>query len=535
MARLSRYWLYEAFENNTAYSNLNLQAAAMKVQNELYKRIRGIYNPVARQNQLLTSYIYGGSIDYEHMTGGAVPIVTDNEALIDALRQVMIWTRWGETKSLYVQWGALLGDVILKVIDDREKQKVRMEVVHPSRIREAEFDAVGNVTSAVIEYMKYDAPKVENFRPTSGGGIDTRNSTQWYTYTEIITKDSFKTFKNGKPFAYFSDASGKLVDSWDNEYGFVPLVVAGHAASGLTWNKNSFYNCIGKINAINDLASQLNDNARVVMAPVLYGAGLSAQKKIDVAAEERDQYRIIYGPENTSLTPIVAPIDQTGALQNIASMLEELERDLPELALQNIRNGSHLTGPGIRAAYSDAIGRITEARGRYDQAQVRALQMAVSIGGYNGYESFKGFSLDSYDAGDLQFYIKDRPVIADELGKSDKLTALGTIATMPPALQRVALQEMEYDDQTINDVVNAAEQQQAKAQQQAAQIAGQGQQPQLDANGKPVIAGGKASELPNGKPANANHPAANGQALGQLAATWQKLGISPALIGAKTA
>jgi len=63
-------------------------------------------------------------------------------------------------------------------------------------------------------------------------------------------------------------------------------------------------------------------------------------------------------------------------------------------------------------------------RDRYDDALVRAHQMAISIGGYRGYDQFAGFNLDSYKAGALEHSIGKRPVFAvdpmDDL-EEDKL------------------------------------------------------------------------------------------------------------------
>ena len=452
-ARLSRYWIYASYRNNTVYSNFNTIARQLKAANRLYKNIRGIYNPVFRQNQLLVSYIYGGSIDMENLLGGAIPIVTSNKRLIEPIKQTFTWSRWGETKSLYTRYGALFGDVALKIIDDREKQKVRLEVLHPGKIRDVEFDAVGNVQSVIIEYEREEEVDVDSIRPARLRVFNPM-AFKVYTYTEKITKDKFQTFKDGEPFAFYTDMNGQPVSEWDNEYGFVPIVLCQHQPSGMKWGENAFHASIHKVNEINDQASLLNDQVRKIIIPLLYGANIRGKEEIQAASDDKEKFTIIYGPENSSLTPVVGQIDIVGASQNIDKMLQELERDLPELALQRMReSGGDQTAPGVSAAYSDAIGRVQEARGNYDSALVRALQMAVSIGGYNRYVGFNGFNLQSYDAGDLDFYIKDRPVINDELSLLQRLTTLGTVNSMSAPLQRIALQEMGYDEATIDSVV----------------------------------------------------------------------------------
>lgn len=517
-ARLARYWLYESYLNNTAYSSINTQAALHKAALRLYSQIRPIYNPVARQNRLLTSYVYGGSIDFERMTAGAIPIVSDDDVLLEAIRQLFIWSRWGENKSLYVKWGGVLGDVGIKIVDDRERQKARMEVIHPAKIRDATFDAVGNVQSYVIEYERCEESDPALYRPgIFGGGYDLKPQ-NWYTYTEIGTKEKFQTFKNGKPFAFYKDADGDPLTEWDNEYGFVPLVIAQHQPTGLKWGENAFYNATRKIDEINDAASLLNDSLRNVIIPLLYAPGVTQKDQIKTAVDEKDRTRILYGPKDSKLEPVTIPIDVPGALQNLGKMLDELERDLPELALQKIREHSgNLTAPGITAAYSDAISAITEARGRYDQAQVRAIQMAISVGGYNGYEGMSPFNLNSYEQGDLTFYIKDRPVIGDTLSLDQKLTKLVSINAVAPPIQKIMLEEMDYDDKTVQQVVAYSVMKEQTSQAQQMQISG-GQQP---------------PQLPAGSNAQPQNPTSNNETTPipppdstRLLSIWERVGLN---------
>jgi hypothetical protein len=227
-SRLSRYWLYESYETNTAYSGFNTQSLLHKQLSKLYKNIDGIYNPVARLTNLYKAYVYGGSIDFEHMTAGAIPIVSDDEALLEAIRQVFTWSQWGQSKSLYVRNGTVMGDSPIWICDDRERQKVRMEILHPSRVRQAEFDEIGNVKSAVIEYRRCDEEDLTQYKPGFSGYSNRVTLNQYYTYTMTATKDEFVTYKNGQEFPFYKDAYGKPVSRWDNEYGFIPLVFAQH-------------------------------------------------------------------------------------------------------------------------------------------------------------------------------------------------------------------------------------------------------------------------------------------------------------------
>ncbi len=457
--RRSRYRTYDTFQNNTVYAAINNQAAALKLDNKLYKWVRGIYNPVARFNNLNVAYISGGEIDMDNLLTGSLPIITDNEAIRTALLKVLEWSRWNEHKSLYVETGVNKGDSYIKTIDDRQRRKVRFEVLPPEFIRDVQFDEVGNVKAVVIEYERDEETDVEAAKPGTFGQLLGQKLKSTYLYTEKITKEKFETFKDEKPFAFYTDENGKGISEWPNEYGFVPLVHQVHspAGSGLKFGKNGYYNVLPKINEINDQASIMSDKIRQILQPILYAEGVTQQSQINSATDDKDQVSILFGPSGSKLTPVTIDLNISAALENLHSMIKELESDLPVLALQHIREGSNLTAPGVEMGYSDAIWSIRQARSRYDAAFVRAGQMAISIGGYNGYEGFEGFNLDSYQAGNLQFYVGNRPVINDTLSVNEHITALGTIGNLSAPLQKLALKKLDYNEDDIDEVIQATE------------------------------------------------------------------------------
>lgn len=465
-ARLFRYWHYQTYLDNTVYSQLTGYAALYRDRNKLYQSIRPVYNPVARQNNLIVSNVYQGAIDTQTITDGALPVKTDNPAVLDALRQVIRWSKLGEALSLYVKYAALYGDCGIKVIDDRASRKVRVELVHPSKIRDVERDAVGNVKSAIIEYARTDDANLDAVSP-SRFGVNAVQPGLSYTYTEKITSDTrqvggsqpgmFQTFRDGEPYAYYTDANGTPISEWQNDYGFVPLVIAHYSNSGMKWGTNSFYASVRKIDEINDAASLINDQVRKSVNPMWYFSGVAQADELKPSSTARDKIPAIYGPEGSQPHAMIMNLPIADALANLQNMLNELERDMPELSLQRIREGGSLTAPGVRSAYSDAIGNIQNARKALDPALVAALQMAISIGGYNGYDGFESFSLDSYARGDLDFDIRERPVINDSLSKQERIIALQGISAQPSEIQRLMLRELDYPERDIDAVIAETE------------------------------------------------------------------------------
>jgi hypothetical protein len=444
-ARLSRYAVYTSYYNNDVYRALNANSARLKSSGQLYKFIRGVQNPVERLCDAYPSKVYGGSLDFEDLTTGAIPILLTNKRLIEPIRQVWIWSNWRLQKSLYVRNGTLLGDTALKIVDEPDKGKVRMEVLHPGKIKEVTRDAVGNVKAVTLEYERY------NEDGTS------------YVYKEVWGEDqTVATFKDNQPFAYYNNANGTPIAKWDNPYGFIPLVLVQHKNVGMGWGANAFHAQVYKVDELNDAASLLNDQIRKAVNVMWYFAGVGKRDEIKTNTENRDELPAMYGPKESQPIPMIAPLDITAAGANVDRLLEELERDMPELALHRLREGGNATAPGVRAVYSDAIDRFVEAQGVYDDGLIRAQKMAISIGGFRGYDGFQGYNLDSFEAGDLEHYIQDRPVIQDMLSKEQKLQALQA-ANAPIWL---ILGELDYDQRTIDKVVAEDEERRRQAVRQ---------------------------------------------------------------------
>ena len=447
--RLLRYAQYTMYYNNTVYTSLNKYLARLREESGLYKHVRGVYNPVARYVELYVAKVYGGALDMDTLEGGAIPLVYDNPSLQPALRTLWRDSNWQRKKSLYVRYGAKLGDTAIKIVDDRSSGRVRMEVLHPGKIKSAALDEVGNVKEVVIEYTRND-------------DIDALHSRN-YTYTEVITQERFSTYRDGDLYPFYTDANGEPVAEWDNEYGFVPVVIASAMDSGFAWGQTGFTNALPKVDEINDAASVTNDSVRKIVNPLWYFSGVEKKDSLDASAASRDAIPAIYGPPESQPFAMVQSINIADATNNIQQMLLELERDMPELAISRLRESStQLTAPGVRAGYSDAIGRIQEVRGNLDGPLIAAQQMALSIGGYNRYRDYEGFTLDSYERGDTAHYIQQRPVIEDTLSKQERVQSL----IQAGASIGLIMAELDYTQDEIDAETNQ------QREREAGQIAG---------------------------------------------------------------
>lgn len=479
-ARLFRYAFNEGYYNNSPYS-----ASFSTVQTSrlgLYKFIRPINNPVARLVELYVGEIYGGSVDMRKLADGAIPIETENEALRQHLIQLYLNSNWQADKSLYVRFGSMLGDVAVKVRDDRQMGRVSLEVLHPAKIYAIERDSAGEITYARIEYDRGEV------NPETG------NTDRTYTYREDITPDEFRTYKDGIPYAYFNDSIQRPVKVWPNEYGFVPLEVVQHRDMGLQWGAAVFHHAVNKIDEINDDWSILNDSVRKAVNIIWY---MKAAKGGDLSFDitERDTLNFIYSSKDSlDPYPMVPNIDITAAGQNILNMQLELERDMPELALHQLRDKGNLTAPGIRAGWSDAIDRIVEARGNYDAGLVRLDKMGAFIGTMFQYPGFEGPRYTNLEDERLEHSIAERAVIEDQLTEKEQMDMLRNLPDKP-AQAKLVLERLKIPEETIALIVAeiALAQQQAQAQEMARQGG--------------ALPSGNRPQLPSGMGANEQTPA----------------------------
>lgn len=416
-ARRSRYTVYWAFYENTAYRNSHAWALRYKTEYGLYRYIRNIYNPAYRLGDFWQTHLLGGELDPAAGDGkhlpSAIPIVTPLEQKpTDLLRAAIaqLWkdSNWQTNKDILTLYGAVLGDVGLQVVDDVEKQKVYLKIVHPGLIKSLTLDELGNVK----------AYEFEEQRP------DPRGGQQSVTYTEQATNDggtvSYKTLLNNVPYAW----NGKAAE-WEEDYGFVPLVFIKHNDVGLDWGWSELHPGKSKIHEVDDLASKIDDYIRKKVESPMLLAGVkkpekdpqqtSALRRVTAPEPGREELPFFYSADpNAKAISMVSDLNIGDALAQQKEVLSEIERDYPELQMDIWTAGSGDSGRALRVARQRTEVKVNKRRPNYDNALVRAQQMAVSIGGMRRYEPYQAYSLESYAQGDLLHSIPKRPIFATD-------------------------------------------------------------------------------------------------------------------------
>lgn len=405
-ARRARYRLFAAFYENTAYSSVHKWATSFKSDQQLYKHIRNIYNPSYRIAEFHKGHIFGGSASIEDPTKGAIPIQTDNPALLPAVARLWTDSNIQVLKDVLVLRGAIEGDVFLRIVDDVTRRKVMLERVDPYTVADVTFDEVGNVKGYIIEETRQD--------PTGTREVE---------YRLEVTRDGqnvvYRTYLNNAPYGWYGQPS-----EWAEPYGFVPLVHIKHNDVGLDFGWSEIYPIRPKIQELDEQASMLSDYLRKYHDPIWLMAGkklpnISISDGNTEQAEGRNRIRTLSGfAEGTKAQALVADMKVNDTLAHIAALQEELERDYPELQTDIWASGS-TSGRALRVARQRVESKVYQRRATYDDGLVRAQQMAIAIGGFRGYMGYEGFGLESYDRGALDHRIADRPVF--ELDPMDQV------------------------------------------------------------------------------------------------------------------
>jgi len=458
-ARLLRYAVFWAYYENTAYSSLNNWSQLMKKNYGLYKYIRHIYNPASRIGDFWRTHLMGGYLDPKAGDGqelkSALPIMTDNDNVRTAISMLWKWSNWNVRRNIFTLQGTILGDVALKVVDDVNKGRVYLDVIHPSRITDLILDNYGNVKAySLIDFIQ--DPRPERKKAT-------------VLYTEKASRDGedvvFETFLNNEPFAW-----NGIDSKWSEPYGFIPLVMAKHIDLGQDWGLSELNSGRTKIQEADDLASKLGDQIRkVVDSPMLLaGVNPPSPEKRKVTGEdkttsrpnpEREEILFLYSSSpQANAIPLIGNLDIAGASQHILTILDELEKTYPELQVDLAESGGgEASGRALRIARSKLEEKAQELRTQYDSALERAQMMAISIGGMRGYEGFSDFNIDSYKTGNSQHSIGKRAVFQsdpyEELERDDLFWKVANQAKLNGVPLELFLRWNGYDEKKIKELL----------------------------------------------------------------------------------
>lgn len=411
-------WTYYT---NTAYDSLDAIWIRLRVRSKHYRYTRPIYNPTRRLVDLYAGAVWPGVLtaqpeDLPSNAQVAVPLPKKTPLeLRAAMDQIWQWSNFSAQRYGLIRFGAALGNVMVEIVDDVDRGKVTFDILWPSHVKALSLDAGGQVKSYAIEYDYEDHEDEKD-----------------YTYRREVTADTIKTFRDGEAYSY-----NGVPSSYANPYGFAPAVWISHANIASVFGLPAVRN-ISKIDELNSAASHANDQLhKLLSAPIVLGLhnpdaplpdppkGSQDSTVGTTIAADPSRESIQYIEANTGATVSTINLPEGQALNHIQSLLNEVERDHPELSLWHaMREMNQISGVAVSRLFGDAQSYINEAQNSYDTALVRLMQMSIAIAGMRqksgagGWaeanyqrDKFAKYDLDSYRKGDLDFYILPRPLI----------------------------------------------------------------------------------------------------------------------------
>jgi len=437
---------------------------AYKMNYNLYRNIRLVYNPTRRLVDFYAGQVYPGvlSEDGQNLPDGvplAVPFSKDTpKALKSAISQFWQWSNWQARKAVQVRYGAALGSVMIEVVDDLDNGVISADIVWPGFVIDLDCDTSGNVKSYTIQYQAQDE---------TGG----------YMYRKVVDGNEFRYFRNDEPWDY---GSGKVAS---NPYGFAPAVWIKHIDVGGHHGSPAIAGSFGKIDELNNLASHVHDQIhKVIGAPILISSSSAitnisnTPKRVptaDFPSVESDQESVLMlkGSADSRVSSLAGNLNLTEALAAMKDLLGEIEQDHPELVFyRELRAMSQVTGPAASRLVGDVASRFAEVAASYDQANIKLFQMATAIAGFRAnsgawgilnrqQQKFKPYTLDSYENGDLDMAIMPRALLTPtrhELAQENELMWKGVwYAAEAGVSAEFVLREAGWTEDVIQQIVTA--------------------------------------------------------------------------------
>lgn len=426
--------------NNGVYEVIDAMFAGLGVKRQ---ELRPLRNPAFRVVEFYAAKLWPGNLP------AALPIITDNQAIVAPIQQVWTWSNWSSEKQAAARWFACYGDMFLKVATRDNvlgnPTRVFIQNLEPQYVTEFDADERGYLT-----YVRIDIPQQRR----RGDELVS------YTRTEVWNKEEYRLWEHEKSTATPLAQLGPLRETRPlSDFGidFVPVVWQPFRNIGDERGLAAITPAIDKIDEANRQATRLHQmlfrynkalwalsanamdaQGRPLPPPRLGDAG--ADNTLDVGDDT-----ILRLPGQATLESLVPAINYEAALAVVAAQMAEIERDLPELAYYDLR-ARDISGVAAELLLGDAIDRLLEARGNAEAALVRADQMALTIMQAASIVE----DIGEYEAGDFDHAFAERPVLTLSDAERAALVTAWVQAGVPlrTALRRVGWSE---DDVTQMD------------------------------------------------------------------------------------
>lgn len=399
-----QYRLLKAYYlNNGLYEILS---AMLKAVGEKDGALKPLRNPAFRVVEFYAAKLWPGTLPQ------ALPIEAKKKEIVPAIEQLWQWSNWAIEKQTCARWFANYGDMFIKVATKGEPvNRVFLQNIEPEYVTDFDADERGYLT-----YIRMDIPRT---RRNAEGKLER------YTHTEVWTKETYRLWEHDHGLnAEFAALGTPKVETPLASFGidFVPVVWVPFRSIGDVRGTGAFTLQIDKIDEINRQATRLHqilfrynkalwillanakDTAGRPLAPPTIGGQTTKPGEMGTMNLEDDS--VMGLPGFSDLKGLVPDIKYQEALGILNAQVDEVERDLPELAYFRLREAGELSGRAIKLLLGDAIDRLVEARGNGEAGMIRAHQMGLTMGAKAGLKGFAG--LGTFETGDFEHKFVER-------------------------------------------------------------------------------------------------------------------------------
>jgi len=395
------------YVNNALYDYL---ADVLRLQGVWHEAMKPFRNPAFRTVEFYPAHLWPGTLP------DALPIETDNEAIIEPIQQVWKWGNFAGVKQVVARDIALYGDLFVKVASTDNRQRVYMQRLEPEHVTDFDVDE-----RSFLQWVRLDVPQSRRLR---NGGLE------WYWHTEVwdAPGNTFRVWEQQHSPTTPTEQLGTPVrESTITSLGidFVPIVHAKFADLGEKRGLSALTVALDKIDEANRQATRLsqmlfrhNDvtwalkansvdaSGRPLPPPRLPGETEADPESATTITLGND--RMVKLPGMSELQSLVPNINYEAAINTLTSHMHELEQDLPELVTYRMGQERDLSGRAVRLLLGPAVKRLEEARGNAEGALIRAHQMALTLGQNLGLFPNLG---GTFDQGAFEHSFEERDVL----------------------------------------------------------------------------------------------------------------------------
>ena len=423
--------------SNALYESLSSADQAAGVWREAIKPMR---NPAYAAAEFYAITVWPGSLP------AALPIETENPAIIEPIQKVWRWSNWDGKKQVVVRQMATTGDGFIQVSTNSDQSKVYLTAKKARHVTRLDIDVQGHVDRLHYETWKrvkangveqahtrteVYAQGIEGLTDSEGAPIPVDNAT-----LRVYEHDRGK----GQPIELLGDP----IETVDLQIQFVPWVhipfldVGEDSGRGLP----AIMPVLDKIDEVNRKATRLAQIMYRWSEPIYAlrangadaaGRPLPAPRLDDSGVMEVGETKVLRIPGTAALDLLIPSIDWAAYMANIKADLDEINRDLPEALFYELLQSGDVSGRALQYKMLPAIAKAREVRGQAETGLARADMMALTVGQLFKMDGFEAIgSFDSTDpATNFEHTFMERDVLDLSLQDKADITKTFVEAGMP--------------------------------------------------------------------------------------------------------